>query len=127
MLFVILVLTLVLLQYTYVSFQVGQQRLKHDIKAPAITGHPEFERMFRVQQNTLELLVIYIPGLFLFATYVHDLSAAAVGAVFLVGRHLYCQSYCKDPQSRGVGFLMSFASAQVLLLGGMIGAVIRYI
>lgn len=127
MLFVVIVLTLVLLQYSFFSFQVGKARVKHEIHAPAITGHPEFERAFRVQQNTLELLIVYVPALFLFATFVHELSAAIVGSAFLFGRHLYRQSYVKDPQSRGAGFLISFAAAHVLLLGGLVGAIIRYI
>ncbi len=127
MLYVVIVLTLVLLQYSFFSFQVGKAWVKHEINAPAISGHPEFERMFRVQQNTLELLIVYVPGLFLFATNTHALSAALVGAVFLMGRHLYFQSYVKDPKTRGPGFLMSFASAHVLLLGGLVGAIIRYL
>ncbi len=52
------------------------------IKAPAISGHPDFERYFRVQANTLEWMPIFLPSLWLFALYVSDMGAAAIGLVW---------------------------------------------
>ncbi len=115
---------LAVLQVFLFAFQVGQQRVMHGIKAPATTGHPEFERAFRVQQNTVELLVAFLPGLFLFGFYVNALIGSAIGLVFIVGRFIYRTAYMRDPKRRSVGFGLSAVATLVLVLGGMIGAVI---
>ena len=123
--FVAIVLTLVLLQYTFFSIMVGKARGTYDINAPAVSGHEVFERYYRVQQNTLELLAVFVPAMFLFASYVHALTAAGLGVVFFIGRLLYYKAYVNNPKSRGLGFTLSFLSAHVLLIGGMVGAVIK--
>lgn len=125
--YVAIVLALVLLEYTFFSFQVGMARGKYDVKAPAVTGNEIFERYYRVQQNTLELLIIFVPGIFLFAVYVHALTAAMIGVVFFVGRLVYYKSYVVDPKSRTIGFMLSFFSTQSLIIGGLIGAIIKMI
>lgn len=122
MLLVSVVLGLALLQYLYFGFVVGAARGKYKIAAPAVTGHKYFERAYRVQQNTLEQLVIFIPALMLFASYVHGLTAAGMGVVFIIGRFLYFVAYMKDPASRGPGFIISYMATVLLLLGGMGGA-----
>ncbi len=115
---------LAVLQVFLFAFQVGQQRVMHGINAPATTGHPEFERAFRVQQNTVELLVAFLPGLFLFGFYVNALIGSAIGLVFIVGRFIYRTAYMRDPKRRSVGFGLSAVATLVLVLGGMIGAII---
>ena len=123
--YVAIVLVLVLLQYSFFAFRVGTARGKYEVHAPAVTGHEIFERYYRVQQNTLEQLIIFVPGLFLFANYVHALTAAGLGALFFVGRLIYYKSYIADPKSRGLGFILSFLPAHVLLLGALVGAVMK--
>lgn len=125
MAYVAIVVVLVLLQYTFFAFMVGVARGKYEVHAPAVTGHEIFERYYRVQQNTMEQLIVFVPGMFLFASYVHALSAAGLGVVFFVGRLIYYKSYIADPKSRGMGFILSFLPAQVLVVGGLIGAVIQ--
>ncbi len=121
-----IVTVLALIQYVIYGYQVGGMRGKHGVSAPAITGNPEFERMFRIHQNTLEQLIAFLPGLWLFGYYVHALTAAGIGIVFIVGRFIYRGSYLKDPASRGAGFGISFIATAVLLLGGLVGAVLKY-
>ncbi len=123
--YVAIVLALVLLEYTYFSFMVGMARGKYEVHAPAVTGHEVFERHYRVQQNTLEQLIVFVPGIFLFAVYVHSLTAAIIGLVFFVGRLMYYRSYISDPKSRGMGFMLSFFPAHILLVGGFVGAIIK--
>jgi len=123
--YVACVVALALLQYTLFGFWVGMARGKFGVNAPAVTGHPEFERRYRVQQNTLEQLVVLVPGIFLFAAYVHDLTAAGLGLVYILGRFIYSKSYVSDPKTRGLGFMLSFLPAQILVLGGLVGAVIK--
>ena len=65
--YVTLVSGLALLQYIAFGILVGKARGRYGVKAPAITGNDIFERYFRVQQNTLELLVVMLPAMWLFA------------------------------------------------------------
>ena len=120
-----LVSALALLLYVVVFANAGRARARHNIKAPAVTGAPEFERAFRVQQNTLEQLVWFIPALWLFALYVSPLWGGIVGLVWIAGRAYYALSYYRDPETRGPGFLIGFASAGVLLVGALIGIVAK--
>ena len=122
-----IVLVLVLLEYTFFAIMVGKARGTYEVDAPAVTGHEIFERYYRVQQNTLEQLIVFVPGMFLFAVYVHSLTAAGLGLVFFIGRLLFYKSYVADPKSRGVGFMLSFLPANILLVGGMVGAIIKLI
>ena len=93
----------VLIQYFYFAVLVGRARNRTGIAAPAVTGDPIFERTFRVQQNTLEQLVIFLPSIALFAHYVSPSGAALLGLVFLVGRAFYAAGYIRDPGRRGPG------------------------
>jgi uncharacterized membrane protein YecN with MAPEG domain len=121
---VAIVTALSLLVYVWIGFRVGQARGKHKIDAPAITGHPDFERVVRVQANTLEWLPIYLPSLWLFAIYWQaDQIAAALGVVWIAGRILYTLGYSKAASSRSTGFLIQALATAVLLFGFLIKAV----
>jgi glutathione S-transferase len=121
---VAIVTALSLLVYIWIGFRVGQARAKHGIDAPAITGHPDFERVVRVQANTLEWLPIFLPSLWLFAIYWQaDQIAAAIGLVWIVGRVLYALGYSRAAGSRSTGFLIQGLATLVLLIGFLIKAV----
>lgn len=122
---VVIVIVLALVEYMYITFQVGAGRAKYDVPAPAISGHPTFERLYRVQLNTVEQLVIFLPAIWLFGTFVSAPIAAGIGGVWIVGRFLYFRSYVKDPASRTVGFVMGFLCNVVLLVGSVIGAAMQ--
>lgn len=114
---------LAVFEYMVFGGMVGYARGKFKVEAPATTGHEIFDRYFRVQQNTLEQLVIFLPALFVFANYTHTLTAAIVGGVFILGRALYAIGYIRAPGSRGFGFLLTFLANIVLLFGGIYGAI----
>ena len=120
---VAIVAALVLIEYMAIVWFTGQARGRHGVAAPAITGHPVFERWMRVQGNTVEQLVIFFPGLWMFSHYVHAGAAAAIGLVFLVGRFLFARGYVADPARRGPGFVLTYLSNAVLVLGGLAGAI----
>jgi uncharacterized membrane protein YecN with MAPEG domain len=101
---------------------VGWARGKYGVKAPAVTGHETFDRYFRVHQNTLELLVAFVPAIWLFGMYVDPTWAALLGLVFIVARMLYLRGYVRDPAKREVGFTLSVLPILVLLVGGLWGA-----
>jgi glutathione S-transferase len=111
--------------YFYTGLRVGRARARFGIKAPAITGHPDFERIVRVQMNTLEWMPIFLPALWLFAVYVNDLGAAALGIVWIIGRIIFMVGYTQAADKRGSGFSIQALAAGVLLVGALIGIVVR--
>ena len=116
-----LIVLLALLQYVWFTLRVGITRGKFNIDAPACKGDETWERMFRVQQNTMEQLVIMIPATFAFAYYVSGIWSLAVGGAFIIGRFLYSAEYLKDPKTRAPGMSLTLAANVVLVLGALGG------
>jgi glutathione S-transferase len=123
MLWTALVILFALIEYMVFGFLVGGARARYKISAPATSGHPEFERTFRVHYNTLEMLVVFIPAIWLFGMYLNPRWGAIIGAVFVVGRALYAIGYIRAPEKREVGAMLSFACLAVLLVGAVFGVV----
>ena len=121
---VAIVSALILIEYWVISYLVGVARGKTGLKAPAMQGAEEFERINRVQQNTLEQLIVMLPAMWLFAFYVRPMIAAGLGVLFLVARIIYCRAYVRDPSGRGPGFAIGQIAQAILLLGGLIGAIL---
>ena len=124
---VAIVTSLALLQVFVFALQVGQARVKYGVNAPIITGPNEFDRAFRVHQNTVEQLIIFVPGLWIFAYFVRPDVAAGLGVLFIVGRQIYRNTYVADPAKRSAGFGIGALATVILLLGGLIGAIIAAI
>ena len=118
-----LIVLLALLQYAWFSMRTGMGREKYNIKAPACTGDENWERLFRVQQNTLEQLIIFIPACYAFAHFLSPLWALILGAVFIVGRFLYSAEYVKDPKTRVLGMALTFLPNAALILGALFGLI----
>jgi glutathione S-transferase len=117
---VAIVTLLALLVYFYMSLQVGQGRSKYGVEAPATTGHPDFERLFRVHMNTLEWLPLFLTSFWLFAlSWNYDRVTAAIGLVWIVGRILYLTGYAKAARSRSLGFMVQALATGVLLFGAL--------
>jgi glutathione S-transferase len=116
-----LITCLALLVYIWNFTAVGSARSKYKIEAPAVTGNPDFERVFRVQQNMLEQLIIFLPVLWIFSTTLSPLWGAVIGAIWVVGRILYSIGYYAKAASRGPGFMISALSSLVLLIGSLVG------
>jgi glutathione S-transferase len=122
---VAMVTVLALLEYAVLGGLVGRARGRFGIKAPATTGHPEFERYFRVHQNTLEALIVFIPALWLFAIFVSNPVAIALGLLFLLARVIYALGYIRAPERRAPGAAMTALINAILLLGALVGLGIR--
>jgi glutathione S-transferase len=118
-----LVTVLAILFYFYTGFRVPAARQKYGVPAPAITGNPDFERVFRVQMNTLEWMPIFLPLLWLFAYYVSDAGAAVLGLVWVASRVFYMLSYTAAAARRGPGFGVQAFACLVLLIGAVGGIV----
>jgi uncharacterized MAPEG superfamily protein len=120
---VVVITVLASLQFVWFGIQVGSMRAKHEVKAPAMSGAPEFERMFRVHYNTMEQLVVFLPALWLYAYMVNPIWGAGIGVVYLVGRFVYRAAYLKDPSGRSLGFALSSLPAMVMLVWVLVVAV----
>jgi glutathione S-transferase len=116
-----LIILLALFVYIWNFMMVGQARQKHGVVAPAVTGHPEFERAYRVQLNMVEQLIVFLPAFWIFSTTVSPLWGAVIGRVWVVGRVIYSAGYYSAADKRGTGFMISGVAAVVLLLGGLFG------
>lgn len=119
-----LIVALALLQFFAFATAVGKARETYHVPAPATTGNEVFERYFRVQMNTLELLIMFVPAIWMFGFYVSANVAAGLGAIYLVGRGIYFFSYVKDPRKRSLGFGLSAAPVVALVIGALVGAAI---
>jgi glutathione S-transferase len=120
--FTALVTLLAILVYFFSSILVSRARRTFGVKLPAISGNPDFERVFRAQMNTLEWLPIFLPALWLFAVYLGDGIAAAIGLVWVIGRILYVLGYAQAVAKRSLGFAIQ-ALAAIALWAGALGAI----
>ena len=116
---VAIVTILALLLYFVMGLRVAQGRNKYGVVAPAITGNADFERLYRVQANTLEWLPIFLASLWLFALYWDERVAAGLGVVWIIGRFMYMTGYAKEASARGRGFGIQALAAGALLFGSL--------
>jgi len=117
-----LIIVLALLQYLFFGILVSRARTRYGVKAPAVTGDPIFERYLRVQMNTLELLVIFLPALWIASADIASLWIAALGALYLAGRFIYLRDYVRAAEKRALGFGVSALPILILLAIDLIGA-----
>jgi glutathione S-transferase len=117
--FTALVTLLAIMVYFYSSILVSRARVKFGVKAPAVSGNADFERVFRAQMNTLEWLPMFLPSLWLFAIYISDPIAAGLGLVWAIGRVLYIIGYAQAAAKRGTGFAIQALAAIALWVGAL--------
>ncbi len=117
----VLIILLSLVQFTWFSVRVGIARGKYGVDAPKTTGNEIWERLYRVQQNTMEQLILFIPAMLAFSAYLSTRWALVPGIVFLVGRQLYSWEYVSKPPSRTPGMALTLLANTVLLAGALVG------
>lgn len=120
-------LAVLVLMYTF--WQAAQMRGRHKIAAPAMTGHPEFERAIRVQMNTIEQFVIFLPLLWMATLYfrIYPWVPSIFGVVWVMGRIVYSVGYMRDPDARHTGFGIAFSASMILLLLSVVGLIETWI
>ena len=121
---VYLAIVVALLEYTFFGVLVGRARGRYGVKAPATTGHPEFERANRVHINTLEHLIVFVPCAWIFGTYVSPVWSAVLGALFIVGRAIFAVGYLRAADKRGPGAGITGLVNIALLVGSLVGLVL---
>ena len=116
-----LVTLLALIEFFAFSALVAKARVKHGVPAPAMSGHETFDRYFRVHYNTLELLIMFVPALWIAAMYWNPQWVAGIGAIYLVGRIVYLRGYVAEPKQRAMGFFLSIGPIGILVLAALTG------
>ena len=127
MAYIELITVLALLQFLYFGILVGRARTRYGVRAPAVTGDETFERYYRVQMNTLELLVLFLPALWMASNHIAPLWIAALGTLYLVGRFVYLRAYVQAPEKRSLGFGLSALPILALLGVDLVGSLLRLI
>lgn len=122
-----LVTLLAVFIYAWSGILVARARAKYGVRAPATTGNPDFERVFRAQANTGEQLLQFLPCLWLFGATFGDIWAAAIGAVWLIGRVIYVTTYSRKAEARGPGFGLTMLPTLVLAIGALFGVIQRLV
>src|ERR1700750_583839 len=122
-----LVTVLGCLLFFYTTVRVGQARTAFGVKAPATTGDPDFERVFRVQMNMLEWMPLFLAGLWLFAVYISDAYAAVLGVIWIVGRVVYIFAYSQAAAKRGLGYAIQALAGLALLIGALVAILWRIV
>jgi len=112
--------------YFFLATRVAVARGKFGVELPATTGHPDFERVFRVHQNTLEWLPTFLVPLWLCAIYLSDIVAAVLGLVWIGGRILYFTGYTQAVEKRLPGFFIQTTVCALLFIGAAVGVVMRW-
>jgi uncharacterized MAPEG superfamily protein len=121
------VISLALIEVFAFGFLVGRARGKFGVEAPAMTGHPDFERINRVHQNSIEQLVLFVPAIWIFASTLSPRVAAALGVVFVTGRVVYARGYIQEAKKRSTGTLISAVPLTILMLGAAIGSLVAWL
>jgi len=116
-----LIILIALIQFLWFGARVGLGRGKYGVKAPSTTGNENFQRLYRVQQNTMEQLVIFIPAVVAFSVYVSDVWVLLPGLAFVIARALYSYEYTTNPDSRTPGMGLTLLSNVALIVGALIG------
>ncbi|MCY3641500.1 MAG: MAPEG family protein, partial [Gammaproteobacteria bacterium] len=109
----------------FTLFKSGMARGRFKVAAPSHDGPEEYVRHVRAHQNTVEHLVMFLPGLWLFALAVDPIWAAGIGAIWPVGRLMYALGYYKAPEKRSIGLYISMPPIYIFILGSLIGFVVK--
>jgi glutathione S-transferase len=110
-----------LIVYFVVTINVGRARFKYQVKPPQMSGNEDFNRVMRVQQNTLEQIVLFLPGLWIFSIFVSQTWGAILGTIWVVGRIVFAWGYYQAAEKRTLGFGISTLAGLILLLGSLVG------
>jgi uncharacterized membrane protein YecN with MAPEG domain len=100
----------------------GYLRGKHKIEAPAVVGHPQFERAHRTHMNTVENLVLMIPLLWIASVFYGGQLPFWLGLVWVVSRIFFAIGYAQtDPRLREPGVGLGFLALLGLFVLSVIG------
>ncbi|MCU6434095.1 MAPEG family protein [Undibacterium sp. Jales W-56] len=107
--------------YVWTAANVSRARARYKVIAPAVDGPPEFLRAMRVQINTSEQIILFLPCLWLCTLWFSDHTAGIGGAIWVLGRIWYALTYYRDASKRATGFVLAMTASLSLLLLAVVG------
>ena len=116
------VTVLTLFVYFWMATQIGKARREHGIQAPEDRGPDAFNRVMRAYENTIEMMVLFLPALWLFSVTISDFWAGIIGIFFPIGRVLFALGYYQESGKRTRGFMIGFIATMILLIGATLGS-----
>jgi glutathione S-transferase len=120
-----IVMLLALLEYSILGAMVGRARQTYGVEAPATTGNPDFERYFRVHENTLEALIVFLPALWIFSYTVNYHLGVVLGLLFVIARIVYAAGYLSAASKRSTGAIATALINGILVIVPLIWIVIK--
>lgn len=123
--YVVIVSALALLAYYFTLLMAGIARGRFKVPAPSHEGPEEYVRHVRAHHNTLEHLVLFLPGMWLFAYAVSPVWAAAIGAVWPPMRVLYALGYHKAAEKRLIPLYISMPPIYIFVLGSLVSGIVK--
>ncbi len=112
--------------YFFLATRVAVAHGKFNVKLPAMTGNPDFERVVRSHVNTLEWMPTFLVPLWLCAVYLSDVTAAVLGVAWIFGRVLYWNGYSEAVDKRLPGFFIQAAACFLLFIGALAGVILHW-
>lgn len=122
-----IVSSLALLVYYFTLFKSGMARLRFNVAAPSHDGPEEYLRYVRAHQNTLEHLVLFLPGLWLFSLAVSPLWAAGIGIIWPLARFAYALGYYRSADARRIPLYISMPPIYIFVLGSLNGFILKIV
>lgn len=102
---------------------VARVRTVTRVLPPAMSGDPRVERALRVQGNTVEGFIVFLPALWLAALYFQGWVPPVIGLIWCLGRIAYAVGYMADASRRHIGFAICIFSVLILVILAGIGIV----
>jgi glutathione S-transferase len=112
--------------YFFLATRVAAAHSKFGVQLPAMSGSPDFERIYRVHMNTLEWMPTFLVPLWLCAIYLNDIVAAVLGLVWIGGRALYYVGYSQAVAKRLPGFFIQSSACGLLFIGALVGIIMHW-
>jgi glutathione S-transferase len=112
--------------YFVIIANVGRARAQYKVKAPSTEGPDPFQRVLRVQVNTVEQLALHLPILWIAAFAMDDAFAASFGVVWALGRVLYARGYYQKAKRRTKGFVIGMVVNGILFVGALAGTLASF-
>ncbi|KAH9514146.1 Microsomal glutathione S-transferase 2 [Bulinus truncatus] len=108
---------------------VGNARRQYNVRVPETTGPPEFNRVYRAHQNSLEFYPISLTGLWIGSVFFHPVPSSVLYSVYLLGRQRYFDGYVEKEEKRLPGFYLALRclmGLSILSLLGVTHKLVRY-
>ncbi len=116
-----LITLFIVLMLHWNAMRVGRARREYNIAAPAVSGHPVFETAYRIQMNTIEGVLTFLPTMWLTALLLQDALAAALGLSWVMARIWFALAYAREPEQRYRPLTVSMLCLALCVLAAFVG------